>query len=70
MEPRETLVAVLLQYVPDLNPEDDADRRVMLILQDLTNRRGWRQEWDGFDDDIKVEIIEEWRRLMRWAVAP
>ena len=26
------------------------------ILADITDRRGWRQEWDQFDDDIQEEI--------------
>lgn len=30
------------------------------ILIDVKDRRGWRQEWDGFDDDIKVEIFDKW----------
>jgi hypothetical protein len=26
------------------------------LLDDITDRRGWRQEWNGFDDDIQEEI--------------
>lgn len=33
---------------------------VKLIVKDLTDRRGLRQEWDMIDDDIKKEIIEVW----------
>lgn len=33
------------------------------ILNDITDRRGWRQEWDGFDDDIKQEIRSTLGRL-------
>lgn len=27
------------------------------ILMDVTDRRGWRQEWDQFDEDIRNEIF-------------
>ena len=30
------------------------------ILADVTDRRGWRQEWDGFGQDIQEEIIKTW----------
>lgn len=30
------------------------------ILSDVTDRSGWENEWDGFDSDIKEEIIETW----------
>lgn len=35
------------------------------ILSDVTCRRGWRQEWDGFDDDIRDEIRETWLAIIR-----
>jgi len=27
------------------------------LLEDITDRRGWRQEWDRMDEDIQEEII-------------
>jgi len=33
---------------------------IFKLLDDVTDRRGWRQEWDGFDDDIQIEILETW----------
>jgi hypothetical protein len=40
-------------------------RKIMRnILADVTDRRGWRQEWDGFDDDIKREIRREWLKII------
>lgn len=30
------------------------------ILDDVTDRRGWRQEWDEFDDDVQEEIKDVW----------
>jgi hypothetical protein len=34
------------------------------ILDDVTDRRGWRQEWDMFDDDVKREIKRTWHKLI------
>ena len=34
------------------------------ILDDVTDRRGWRQEWDRFDNEIKAEIKAEWYKLI------
>ena len=30
------------------------------ILADVTDRRGWRQAWNSFDDDIQDEIKATW----------
>lgn len=34
------------------------------ILADVTDRRGWRQEWDAFDADIQKEIKAAWLLLI------
>jgi hypothetical protein len=40
-------------------------RKIMRgILADITDRRGWRQEWDEFDDDIKREIRRVWLKII------
>lgn len=41
-----------------------ADRCVKAILEDLTDRRGLRQEWEGIDPSIQRQIRKEWRRLI------
>ena len=33
-----------------------AERIAKKVLENITDRRGWRQEWDGFDAEIKEEI--------------
>lgn len=33
------------------------------LLDDLTDRKGLRHEWESIDDDIKKEIIERWIEL-------
>lgn len=35
------------------------------ILADVTARRGWRQEWGQFGDDIQREIKAEWLRIIK-----
>jgi hypothetical protein len=35
------------------------------ILADVTDRRGWRQEWDGFGDDIQSEIRVAWLAIIK-----
>lgn len=44
--------------------EDLARRIVEVLLDDATDRRGWRQEWERFDDDAQIEIRQEWLRLV------
>lgn len=34
------------------------------ILDDVTDRRGWRQEWDQFDDGVKREIKQTWHEII------
>ena len=45
--------------------KDLAARIADALLSDATDRRGWRQEWDGFDKDIKKEIREKWAGIVR-----
>lgn len=51
---------------PDYPPVNEpVQRRIAFrILQDMTDRRGLRQEWEQIDDDIQEEIIEEWIGLI------
>jgi hypothetical protein len=37
-----------------------AERIRDAILDDVTDRRGWRQEWEGFDDDVQEEVKQSW----------
>lgn len=52
-----------------MNIDKTANAIVKVILADVTDRRGWRQEWDQFDDGIKREIKETWtaevKRILR-----
>lgn len=37
-----------------------AEAIVFKIIQDLTDRRGLKQEFNSIDDDIKEEIFNKW----------
>lgn len=34
------------------------------IIADLRDRRGLRQEWDQIDEEIALEIRDEWVRIL------
>jgi hypothetical protein len=34
------------------------------ILSDVTNRKGWRQDWDQFDADVRREIRQHWHKMI------
>ena len=35
------------------------------ILHDIKGRRGFRQEWDGLDTGVQLEIIQAWLGIAR-----
>lgn len=45
--------------------EDPVDKIVAAFWDDITDRRGFRQAMDECDDDIKIEIVEEWREKVK-----
>lgn len=46
-----------------MNIENVSRRIVRGILQDLTDRRGLRHEWDRIDEDIRKEIVDVWEKV-------
>ena len=42
-----------------------AEQIALAILYDVTDRRGWRQEWDGFDASIRRDILERWTQIIQ-----
>jgi len=40
--------------------EERAKKIVHSIIDDLSDRRGLRQEWEKIDEDIQNEIKESW----------
>ena len=40
--------------------EERAKKIVCSIIDDLSDRRGLRQEWEKIDEDIQNEIKESW----------
>lgn len=53
---------------PPLDVFDAVDRVVVTIYEDITDRRGLRHAWDKIDDDVRCEIIEDWREKIRVAL--
>lgn len=43
-------------------PVTVAEHIAYFILRDVTDRRGWRQEFDQFDDDIREGILQTWKK--------
>lgn len=43
--------------------EETAKRIVGRIIEDMTSRRGLRQEWEEIDRDIREEITAWWIQL-------
>lgn len=44
---------------------DPSERIVGLIIDEMTNRRGLRHEWDNIDPEIQLEIAEAWIEIVR-----
>jgi hypothetical protein len=44
-------------------------RATVGIYRDVMDRGGLRQEFDGFDDDIKVEIVQRWAEIIESALS-
>jgi hypothetical protein len=40
-------------------------RIIRLILEDLNDRRGFRQAFDDCDEDIQIEIRDAWRTIVK-----
>ena len=47
---------------PELN--EPAYDKVQTIVDDLTDRKGLKQEWWGIDEQIRDEIIDEWGKII------
>ena len=43
----------------DTKPTEPAKKILFGILNDLTGRKGFDNEWDGIDDEIKEELLAE-----------
>lgn len=53
-----------MRFIKDKMENKEA-RIVRLILADLCDRRGLRHEYDRIDDDIKIEIRDTWREIVK-----
>jgi hypothetical protein len=50
-----------LRVLAHLEP---AERKAFMILEDLMDRRGFRQNWDQIDDEFKEEIYTTVRDII------
>ena len=66
-EVTESTARTVAQYAAEFNVDacDLPTRAALVILIDITDRRGFRQTWDGVDDDIQREIVEAWIAAIR-----
>lgn len=64
MDVREIVLAVAVR-VHDAALEEAANRAVEAIVEDFTDRRGLRQEWEQIDPGTQAEIVAEWRDIVR-----
>ena len=39
-------------------PEDQAKKILFEVFGNILDRRGFRQNWDQIDEDVKIEILE------------
>ena len=43
---------------------------VQTLLRDMLNRRGFRQNWDGIDGDIRKQILAAWEAIVLAGLTP
>lgn len=41
-----------------------SERIAWKLLEDITDRRGWGQEWDGMDDEIQDRIFSGFVKII------
>jgi hypothetical protein len=46
-------------------PESVFSKIAKRVLEDMTDRRGFRQEWDQCDKDVQKEILTAWEGIIR-----
>lgn len=55
-------------YVLKKASMDKAKTLLFEFVQDFTDRRGLRQEWEQIDEDIQEEILEKWLMLIHTVI--
>ena len=46
--------------VDEIIKDEKAREIVEVILADVIDRRGWRQEWEQFDEEVQAEVRDTW----------
>lgn len=49
---------------PNMTNKDRAKTAVNRIIDSLTNRSGLGNAWDYCDDDVRMQIREEWEEII------
>lgn len=61
-----TLKSEYYDYVVEkVYPDRNSKRILFDIVSDLTDRRGFRQEWEQADEDIQEEILSTWLEIIQ-----
>lgn len=61
-----TLKSEYYDYVVEkVYPDRNSKRILFDIVSDLTDRRGFRQEWEQVDEDIQEEILSTWLEIIQ-----
>ena len=46
-----------------MTKRDAAKKIIWGVIRDLSDRRGFKQEWSMIDEDVKTEIINTWELI-------
>lgn len=61
---KENIIQEYYSHVLGEKKSIGAKAKAFDIVNDLTDRRGLRQEWDNIDGEIQAEIIETWMKII------
>lgn len=61
----QTSVSVLCEMPSENVDMSVVNKIVEKIIDDMSDRRGLRQEWESIDDDVKREMEETWKTIVR-----
>lgn len=61
----------VMEFMRTERPNVSQDEAIALtILDDLLGRRGYRQEFDGFDEGVQNEVLENWIGIIQTTPVP
>ncbi len=60
-----TLLEEYYEYLSEEIVENRSKKLLFDLVQDFTDRRGFRQAFDECDEDIQNEILEDWLKIIQ-----